>query len=77
MINLISTVPHDMKNIISNSASRSSTRRGQGETIGIDESATRDEEILANLREAITEAEEELGEPSNEKRDLEDLVKGV
>lgn len=76
MTDLISKVPQDMKDMMSNSASRSSVRRGQGETIGIDESATRDEEILANLREAIAEAEEELEVLNKEKQDLEDYVKG-
>lgn len=43
---LIRNVPQDLRDMMSKSASRSSGKRGQGETIDIDESATRDDEII-------------------------------
>jgi len=74
---LVKDVPQDLINIMSKSASRSSGRRGQGETLDIDESATRDEEIIDQLGKEIKKAKKELEELKKEKRGLEDYKEGA
>jgi len=74
---LVKDVPPDVIDMMSKSASRSSGRRGRGETLDIDESATRDEEIADQLDKGIRKAEKELEELKKEKRGLEDYKEGA
>jgi len=76
-IDLVGDVPQELIDMMSKSASRSSGRRGQGETVSIDESATRDAKIIADLRKGIRKAEKELEELNKEKQGLEDYNAGA
>lgn len=57
---IVNSVPDDLLSIMSQSASRSTERRGRGDTIEIDESVTGAKAIIDDLDEAIENAKGEL-----------------
>jgi len=53
-------VPDEVLNLISKSASGSTSKRGKGETTSVRDSAERDKEVIQEMRDAIQEKEAEL-----------------
>jgi len=76
-LNLIKTIPEELADLISRSASSATKNRRLGDTIEIKEAAQRNQEIVEELEDAVKKGEEELEELEKEKRALEDFVRGI
>jgi len=69
-------VPDEVLNLISESASSSTTKRGKGEANSVKESAERNKEVIQSMKNSIREKEARLERLRAEKRDLEAFVRG-
>ncbi|KAJ2892963.1 kinase-like protein [Zalerion maritima] len=73
-LSIIESIPEDLADVTSRSASNSTQNRGIGDTIDIAGSAARDKEIIKELEEVIEQGETDLEELEKEKQELEEFV---
>ncbi|KAF4496338.1 hypothetical protein FAGAP_7508 [Fusarium agapanthi] len=76
IIGIVDGISSAMRDQMSGSASSSSKKKGRGETVSIDETATRYQGIIGNMKSAIAEKEQSVEELRKEKEDLEKYETG-